>query len=189
MNEIKVSGSLKGVTNPMMTGYRHYSFEFRNPEELDLFLEEHKDELLHFDIRTAKRESKRSLSANAYAWVLIDQIARKTRATKEEVYREEIRKTGTGEVLCMPEKAVPTFVKQWSSKGLGFLVERIGPRRIIRDDGHLEHWEEVLAIYGSSTFTTSEMSYFIDCIIQDAKALGIPVMSDSEIALMKEEWT
>ena len=42
MNEIKVSGSLKGVTNPMMTGYRHYSFEFRNPEELDLFLEEHK---------------------------------------------------------------------------------------------------------------------------------------------------
>ena len=47
----------------------------------------------------------------------------------------------------------------------------------------------VLAIYGSSTFTTSEMSYFIDCIIQDCKALDIPVMSDSEIALLKEEWT
>ena len=77
--------------------------------------------------------------------------------------------------------------------GSRFLIveERLGNGLPVYNtpSGHLEHWEEVLAIYGSSTFTTSEMSYFIDCIIQDAKALGIPVMSDSEIALLKEEWT
>lgn len=188
MNEIKLSGTPKGATNPMMTGRRFYSFEFTNPEELDLFLEEHKGETLHFDIRPAKRERKRSLSANAYAWVLIDQIAKKQLLTKEEVYRQEIGKIGSGDIVILAPDTVEEFTRQWTRKGLGWLVQRIGSRRVIQDDGHLKHYEELLAIYGSSTFNTHEMSQFIDCIIQDCKALGIPVMSDSEIALLKEEW-
>lgn len=172
-----------------MTGYRHYGFEFTSgSEDLDIFLDEHPDEVLHFDIKAAKRERKRSLSANAYAWTLIDQIARKTQQTKSEVYREEIRKVGTGDVVCLAPELVDEFTRHWSRQGLGFLVERIGPREMIGNDGQFIQGVELLAIYGSSTFTTSEMSHFIDCIVQDCKALHIPVMSDSEIALLKEEW-
>lgn len=191
MNEIKLSGRIKGSTNRMMTGRRLYTVEFASgEEELDVFLDDHQEDLLHFDIRPAKRERLRSLSANAYAWALITEIARATRLTKVEVYREEIRKIGTGDTLQLSPEAVPAFERRWKKNGLGWIVERIGPCRIVDErTGEVEEKEEVLAIYGSSTFDPKEMSQFIDAIIQDCKAIGIPVLSDAEIALLKEEWT
>ena len=190
MNEIKLSGKFRGATRKMMTGHRLYTVEFpTGSEELDVFLDEHPDEVLHFDIRPAKKERKRSLSANAYAWVLIGEIARKIKATKAEVYREEIRKLGAGNIIQMDPEAVPAFTKRWESNGLGWLVERVGPCQRVDHNGEVRGGEEILAIYGSSTFTTGEMSDFIDFIIQDCKAMGIPVLTDSEIALLKEEWS
>lgn len=41
---------------------------------------------------------------------------------------------------------------------------------------------------GSSEYDTREMSIFLDGIVSEAESLGIPVLSDSELALLKEEW-
>ena len=66
MDEIKLSGRFRGATNKMMTGRRMYTVEFTSGnEDLDIFLDNHPEELLHFDIRVGKRERTRSLSANA----------------------------------------------------------------------------------------------------------------------------
>ena len=40
------------------------------------------------------KRRKRSLDANAYLWVLCDQIAKVIRSTKEEVYRAAIKRVG-----------------------------------------------------------------------------------------------
>ena len=72
-------------------------------------------------IRTKK--IKRSLDANAYLWVLCDEIAKKIHTTKEEVYKHHVQDVGVFDFLAIPTKAVPQFVKSWNEKGLGWFVQ------------------------------------------------------------------
>lgn len=47
-----------------------------------------------FDITVKQHREKRSLDANAYAWVLITAIADELRASKDEIYFEMLKSTG-----------------------------------------------------------------------------------------------
>ena len=59
------------------------------------------------DLTVAKHRERRSLDANAYAWVLIDRIAEKKRIPKEEVYRNAIREIGgVSDMVCVQDRAV-----------------------------------------------------------------------------------
>lgn len=188
MDEIKLSGRFRGATNKMMTGRRMYTVEFTSGnEDLDIFLDNHPEELLHFDIRVGKRERTRSLSANAYAWALITELARKLKLTKEEVYKEEIRGLGIGDQIPIKPEALPEFERRWESHGTGWMVERIGPcTKVNPETGEAEEYIEILAIYGSSTFTTGQMSDFIDKIIRDCHDQKIPVLPIDQIEEMMD---
>ena len=127
------------------------------------------------------KKKKRSLDANAYAWVLIDKIAQAVRLDKTEVYREEIRAIGgASEVVCVKDRAVARMTRIWERNGLGWQVEKF-PSKIPGCTNLMLH-------YGSSVYDTEQMSVFIDRIIQDAKALGIETMTPEELARIKEEW-
>jgi hypothetical protein len=71
-------------------------------------------------VEIKKYKPRRSLDANAYAWVLIDKLAAALRITKEEVYRQAIREIGgvsfTG---CFLDEAVDTLCDCWQRKGIG----------------------------------------------------------------------
>jgi len=54
-----------------------------------------------FEIKEHKE--KRSLNANAYAWVLIGKIAEVVGNTKEEVYREYIKNKGIYRIITIYE--------------------------------------------------------------------------------------
>ena len=70
------------------------------------------------------------------------------------------------------------------------MVERIGPcTKVNPETGEAEEYIEVLAIYGSSTFTTGQMSDFIDKIIRDCHDQKIPVLPIDQIEEMKSLWT
>ena len=45
-----------------------------------------------------------------------------------------------------------------------------------------------MMIKGSSEFDTSEMSYFIDQIVEEAQELGIETATPDELERMKQEW-
>ena len=108
---------------------------------------------------------KRSGAANRYLWVLVDKIARETHLTKNEVYRNEIKEIGgVSDVLRMTLNAVDRFCVQWASQGLGWQTEVIP----IDDDSC-----NVIAYYGSSTFTTDQMTQLIENLIWEAQQLGI----------------
>ena len=74
-------------------------------------------------IDIAKWREKRSLDSNAYAWVLMDRIADKTNTTKENVYREIIKRVGVFEILPIKDVAVESFIKRWQSKGLCWVCD------------------------------------------------------------------
>lgn len=141
------------------------------------------DELKDTDVevKLKKYRKKRSLDANAYAWVLIGKIAEKLRQKPEDVYREAIRHVaGASEYVCVKEEAYDALKAAWTRNGIGWQCEQF----LSKIDGcvNARLW------FGSSTYDTAQMSQLIDTIIQDAKALGITTETPDEIARLKSLW-
>lgn len=133
------------------------------------------------DVTVKRFRYRRSLDANAYAWVLIGKIAQKKRITKTEVYRNAIREIGgVSDIISIKKQALPRLQKEWNSKGIGWQVEDIG--------GKTPGWTNVTLYYGSSIYDSKQMADLIDSLIQDAKALGIETKSEEEINSLLEEY-
>ena len=111
-------------------------------------------------------KKKRTLDQNAYLWVLCDRIAQKIRSTKEEVYKHYVKEVGVFDTICLLERAKDTFVKRWSSKGLGWLTEET--------DSKLEGCVNLLCYCGSSVYDKSEMQRLLDEVIHACEELYIP---------------
>ena len=126
------------------------------------------------EVTVKKYRKGRSLDANAYAWVLIDKIARRLRLSKTEVYRNTIRTIGgVSETVCVVDKAVDRLCQVWSRNGLGWQTETF-PSKI-------EGCTNVILYYGSSSYDTEQMSALIDYLVQECKALGIETMPPEEL--------
>ena len=135
-----------------------------------------------YDLTIKEHRKKRSLDANAYAWVLIHKLAEAMRITPEEVYLQEILNVGHNFTpMCVPEQDVERFKKSWQANGLGWPVKDLGPSQV-------PGCRNLMAYHGSSTYDTRQMSRLIDNIVQDCKSLGIGTMTPEKLALLKEEW-
>lgn len=121
-------------------------------------------------------KAKRSLSANAYAWVLIHKLAEKLKLDSVEVYKLFIKELGIYKPIEIRNDAVNTFIKAWSMHGLGWIAEEV-------DSGH-EGFTIVNAYYGSSTFNSKQMANFIENIVNECKGEGIETRTPDEIAKM-----
>lgn len=137
--------------------------------------------LLQVEARTPKR--KRSLDANAYCWVLCQALAERLGGeylvTKEDVYREQVRQVGPFTALSLSEWAVGRFCETWQKTGLGWITEEAG-----RGGGRVT----VLAYYGSSSYSTAEMSRLIDALVQECRTLGIETMPQEELDSLVRSW-
>jgi len=125
-----------------------------------------------YDIDWKKHREKRSLDANAYAWMLMSKIANATHRTKEEVYVEALQNYGQHAFLFRVEHNTDVTLDGVYVKYLEF-------------DGTHDIYE---AFRGSSTYDTKEMSDFIEGIIQDAQELGIDTIPRMELEKIKEKW-
>lgn len=137
-----------------------------------------KDDLLR--IWAVKYKQKRSLDANAYAWVLMTKIANHPdiSSSKEEVYEQMLQKYGTfyededGYITITVKKSVD-------------MSKVDGHWKYIKDNGRFASY---LMIKGSSEYDTAEMAHFIDRIVEEAKELGIETATPDELERMKQEW-
>lgn len=123
---------------------------------------------------------KRTLDANAYAWVLLGKLQDKLNVPKEDIYRDLIRNIGSYEVIPIKNEAVDKFKEAWSIKGLGWLTETT--------ESKLEGYTNILAYYGSSVYNSKEMTRLIELIIQECKQLDIETKSEAEIDSLLKEW-
>ena len=77
----------------------------------------HKQRL--YDLEIKEHREKRSLDANAYAWVLIHKLAEAMRITPEEVYLQAILGIGGNcTPVCLREKDVDAFLSELDSCGM-----------------------------------------------------------------------
>lgn len=126
-------------------------------------------------VKIDKYREKRSLNANAYAWLLIGKIADVLRASKDDVYMLMLKRYGQSEIISvLAHIQLAGFVKYY---------EELGESNLNGKD--FKHYK----IYkGSSEFDTREMSIFIDGIVSEAKALGIQTMTPAQLAELKSLW-
>ena len=119
---------------------------------------------------------KRSLSANAYCWVLIHKLAEKLKLDSVEVYKLFIKELGIYKPIEIRNDAVNTFIKAWSMHGLGWIAEEV--------DSGQDGFTIVNAYYGSSTYNTKQMTRLIENIVNECKLEGIETKTPDEIAKM-----
>lgn len=132
-----------------------------------------------YEIVIAKK--KRSLNANAMCWKLCTDIAAVVGLTKEEVYQRAIKEIGEYTPLPIKAEAVADFTRIWNAHGIGWPVEVI-------DDSKLPGYKLLFCYHGSSTYDVKSMNRLLDYLIQDAKSVGLDVMSEREKALLLEDW-
>lgn len=118
---------------------------------------------------------KRSLNANAYMWVLVNEIANVLRADKEEIYLQMLKKYGQTGSAKINNDYVDNFKRM-------FKYCEIEPRLSDEDYTHFRFW------IGSSNYNTKEMSVLIDGVVEEAKQLGIEIMTPDEIENLKSMW-
>ncbi|MBR5285459.1 MAG: hypothetical protein IKU30_01040 [Clostridia bacterium] len=156
------------------TGKPLVTFEFDGGKNALVELDDIGEELT---IEIKKYHPKRSLDANALAWVFIDKLAEKMNLPKVEVYRNCIKEIGgVSDTVCVPNKAVDKLCEAWRKNGLGWSCETF--------ESKLPNCTNVILYYGSSTFDTATMTRFIDNLLQDCKAVGIDTTPLSEANLL-----
>lgn len=151
---------------------------FTAPKSVVKVLDELNDKPLTVTVKEYRQ--KRSLSQNAYLWVLLDKIADKVNRSKEDIYKIYIKDYGVFEILPVRNDAADRFIKLWQARGLGWVCEDLG-------ESKLSGYTKLIAYYGSSTYNTKEMTRLIDAVIQECRELGIQAMPLSDVMLLQND--
>ncbi|MDR0979474.1 MAG: hypothetical protein LBL91_06140 [Lachnospiraceae bacterium] len=141
-------------------------------------IEKLKDSKLSVEIK--KYRKPRTLDSNAYAWVLLKELQEKLNIPKQDIYRDLIRNIGDYETVPIKNEAVDKFREAWSKNGLGWVTDTVKSK--------LEGFTNVLAYYGSSTYSQHQMSRLIDLLVQECQQLGIETKPKEELDSMLKEW-
>lgn len=121
--------------------------------------------------------NRRSLDANAYAWVLMQKLAVALHTSREEVYLLMLERYGVFTHLIVKPAVVERMGAEWRAfKELGEVTVN-GTTRV-----------QIQLFFGSHTYDTKEMSALIDGIVDECKNLGIETMTPEELDRIKGEW-
>lgn len=177
---MKITGRIAGANIDFRTGKPTLTFEINEKNDFKLLVDEMKSqEKLSIEVKPFRQ--RRSLDANAYAWVLIDRIAEKIGESKEAVYRQYITNIGgNSEIVCVKNEAVERLCDGWRRNGLGWQTDCL-PSKI-------EGCTNVILYYGSSCYDSAQMGRLLDLIIEDCRQSDIPYETPDQIALMKARW-
>lgn len=133
---------------------------------------------LRIDVTVQKE--KRSVSANAYLWVLCEKIAQKIGAYKQEIYRRFIVEQGIYKHIEINDDAADTFITAWGMNGIGWIAEKV-------DKGE-KGYTIIHAYYGSSVYNKAQMAKLIDLVVEECKMLEIETKTPKEIAEIIALW-
>lgn len=143
-----------------------------NSQQIINWLFEQKDLEKKFEIKEYRQ--KRSLTANAYCWALIGEIADSLRLSKEAVYLNMLRDYGQSQIISVrADINIDCYFKYFEKFGTGTVNGK-----------EFTHYK----VYkGSSEYDTREMALFIDGVVQEAKAIGIQTLDELQLKGLKEK--
>jgi hypothetical protein len=170
----ELTGKIKDISTNRITNETTLTVSINEMQSLTQCYDElHQCEKLSIVID--KYRDKRSLNANALCWKMCNEIANILRTNKESVYVDMLQSYGQSEVISVISSIdVSGYFKYYDEFGKGYVNNK-----------EFTHYR----VYkGSSEYDTQEMAILLDGIISEAKELGICVMSEQELSLIKSEW-
>ena len=168
-------GRLTSVTKDIISGKLNITFQIDTAPVDDLNALAQLDRI---DIKADKHRKKRSLDANAYAWVLMQKLAEANDTDRWSTYLLMLQRYSREFtfVICK-EKAIDKL------KELYRTCIDLGEVNVNGTTGH-----QMQVFFGSSTFDTKAMSVFLDGIVSECKELGIETIPPAELERMYSAW-
>ena len=159
----------------MQDGQNWLCLQVKNIQQARAFIDNKKD--MQYLAEIKQYHPKRSLNANAYAWVLITKIANILRADKNDTYVQMLDRYGQSQVVSVIEQGADLF-----KRTVKYYVE-VGESAL-----NGKNFVHLRVLTGSSEFDSREMAIFIDGLVSECKMMNIDVMNDSELDLLKSGW-
>ena len=158
ITECRVAGNELILKTPDIDSIRRFAYNFK-PGNYEI----------------ERKRKKRSNDANALCWKLCTEIANVLRTDKDSIYIDMLKKYGQSDIVSVVSSVdVKPYFKYYDVFGKGTVNGK-----------EFTHYK----VYkGSSEYDTREMSILLDGIIDEAKALDIEVISESERALLLADW-
>lgn len=174
-----IEGSLKRDT---VLGVQTITFKTHDIQEADSAVASCMGKQMEVTIKPHRE--KRSLSANAYYWVLVTKIAAAVRSSTTEIHNRTLGRYGTLELIG--GEPVEVALKS------GIAYERLEdihlkPLGSVREEDGVEY-AEYYVLKPSHEMDTAEMSALIDGAVSEAKDLGIETLPPDELERMVSAW-
>lgn len=133
-----------------------------------------------------EHRAKRTLSQNAYYWVLVSKIADKMRLPKSEVHNRLLR--DFGQLLIVDGKAARVMLPdsdETEKQTLRMDTVHMKPTSQVRAMGDNVIYRTYVILRGSSDYNTQEMTVLLDGCIQEAQQQGIETLTPRELEEMR----
>ena len=129
-------------------------------------------------VEITQKNRKRSLTANAALWAMLQDLAVVLKTTAEELYIEMLRKYGFYEdIAVIPDAASHLNAIFRIVEPTGYVIY-----------GNLGKMEVYRCWRGSSQYDSREFAHLLDMVIEEAKMQGIDFISDADKALLLDDW-
>lgn len=123
---------------------------------------------------------KRSLSQNAYMWVLLNKLASVLNDKVENIYRHFVEDYGVKDYILIQDDAVEEMQNRWEKKGIGWFTK-------VMRKGKIDGTTTMIVYYGSSSYNSKEMSKLIDAVIEECENNDIPTLSRIDFLSLHNE--
>ena len=140
-------------------------------------------------ITLAKWRERRSLTANAYYWVIVGKIADILHISTSIVHNILLRRYGALEVIDGETLTIMVADTEEAEENvLNSDLYHLKPTSFTKEgkDGRMFRAYRVLK--GSSSYDSKEMATLIDGAVSEAKEMGIETLPDTEIERMKLDY-
>lgn len=138
------------------------------------------------DIKVVRHRVKRTLTQNAYYWVLISELASKLNVSTARLHNLMLRDVAPpfvidGKIAMQPIPDTDKAEREVLEADTFHMKPTSGI--ILGNDGAIYRWYIVLR--GSSTFDTAEMTALLNRLIEECKGNNIDVATPDELAQMR----
>ena len=128
-------------------------------------------------VEIKQHRERRSLDANAYLWVLLQQLAEVLDTTKDELYLQMLERYGVFTHIVVKPQVAERVKQEWRT------VRELGQVTVNGKSG-----VQLQCYFGSSTYDSREMAHLIDGVVSECKEMGIETMPEEELKLLLTEW-